>query len=153
MPLWSPDGKRIVFASNRKGTLDLYEAPFNSSGSEKLLLEMPGTTVATNWSSDGRFILFSELSPTSGFDLFALPLFGDRKPFPVANREFDELSGQLSRDLRWVAYESNEAGRFEIVVQRFATLRSNGRYLPGAGCCRAGEATEESCSMSPQTAR
>ena len=133
MPLWSPDGKRIVFASNRKGTMDLYEAPFNSSGSENLLLELPGTTVATDWSADGRFILYSELSPTSGFDLWALPLFGDKKPFPVANREFDELSGQLSRDLRWIAYESNEAERFEIVVQAFRDPTVKWQISSGGG--------------------
>ena len=133
LPVWSPDGKRIVFASNRKGTLDLYEAPFNSSGSEKLLLELPGTTTPTDWSSDGQFVLYSETSPTSGYDLWALPMFGDRKPIPVANREFDELSGRISRDLRWVAYESNEAGRFEIVVQAFRDPTVKWQISSGGG--------------------
>jgi Tol biopolymer transport system component len=133
LPVWSPDGKRIVFASNRKGTLDLYEAPFNSSGSEKLLLELPGTTSPTDWSSDGQFVLYSETSPTSGYDLWALPMFGDRKPIPVANREFDELSGRMSRDLRWLAYESNEAGRFEIVVQAFRDPAVKWQISSGGG--------------------
>ena len=61
-PLWSPDEQQIVFASNRKGTFDLYAVPSNGSESEKLLLELPGTTTPTNWSSDGRFVLFNELS-------------------------------------------------------------------------------------------
>jgi Tol biopolymer transport system component len=133
LPVWSPDGKRIVFASNRKGTLDLYEAPFNSGGSEKPLLELPGTTSPTDWSSDGRFVLFTEMSPTSGYDLWALPMFGDQKPIPVANREFDEVSGRISRDLRWVAYESNEAGRFEIVVQAFRDPTVKWQISSGGG--------------------
>jgi Tol biopolymer transport system component len=133
LPVWSPDGKRIVFASNRKGTLDLFEAPFNSSGSEKPLLELPGTTYPTDWSSDGRFVLYGETSPASGYDLWALPMFGDRKPIPVANREFDEVSGRLSRDLRWVAYESNEAGRFEIVVQAFRDPTVKWQISSGGG--------------------
>ena len=61
-PLWSPDEQQVVFASNRRGTFDLYAVPSNGSAAEKLLLELPGTTTPTNWSSDGRFVLYNELS-------------------------------------------------------------------------------------------
>ncbi len=132
-PVWSPDEQQLVFASNRSGTFDLFAVPANGSASETLLLELPGTTAPTNWSSDGRFVLYNELSATTGFDLWALPLVGDRKPVPVANREFDELGGQLSRDMRWVAYESNETGRFEIVVQQFPTSTGKWQITSGAG--------------------
>ena len=69
----------------------------------------------------------------TGFDLWALPLVGDGKPVPVANREFDELGGQLSRDMRWVAYESNETGRFEIVVQQFPNSTGKWQISSGGG--------------------
>ena len=61
-PLWSPDEQQIVFASNRRGTFDLYAVPSNGNAPERLLLELPGTTMPTNWSSDGRFVLYNELS-------------------------------------------------------------------------------------------
>jgi Tol biopolymer transport system component len=118
-PLWSPDGSRIVFSSTRKGSFDLYQAPSNGNGTEEPLLENPGTTIATSWSSDGHFILYAQLDSKTGFDLWALPLSGDRKPLPVASRNFDELGGAFSRDMQWIAYESNESGRFEIVAQPF----------------------------------
>jgi eukaryotic-like serine/threonine-protein kinase len=118
-PLWSPDGSRVVFSSDRKGNFDLYAASSNGTGMEEPLLENPGTTAATSWSSDNRFILYSQQDSKTGFDIWALPLSGDRKAFPVANRNFDELGGQFSKDMRWIAYQSNESGRFEIFVQPF----------------------------------
>ncbi len=118
-PLWSPDGSRVVFSSDRKGNFDLYAASSNGTGMEEPLLENPGTTAATSWSSDNRFILYSQQDSKTGFDIWALPLSGDRKAFPVANRNFDELGGQFSKDMRWIAYQSNESGRFEIIVQPF----------------------------------
>jgi Tol biopolymer transport system component len=127
-PLWSPDGTRIVFSSSRKSNMDLFQAPSSGNGPEEVLMGIPGTTIATSWSSDGRFILFGQLNPKTGFDLLALPLFGDRKPLPLANRGFDELAGDLSKDMRWIAYESNESGRFEIVVQPF--MEQPGGRLP-----------------------
>jgi dipeptidyl aminopeptidase/acylaminoacyl peptidase len=118
-PLYSPDGKWIVFSSTRKGNMDLYQAPSSGSGPEEMLLELPGTTIPTSWSSDSRFILYAQLNPKTGFDLYALPLFGDKKPIALANRGFDEMGGVFSTDMRWIAYESNESGRFEVVVEPF----------------------------------
>jgi Tol biopolymer transport system component len=132
-PVWSPDEQQLIFGSNRKGTFDLYAMPTNGSATETLLLELPGTTVPTNWSSDGRFMLYNELSPTTGYDQWALPLVGDQKPIQIANREFDELGGQLSQDRRWVAYESNETDRFEIVVQQFPNATGKTQISSGGG--------------------
>jgi Tol biopolymer transport system component len=73
------------------------------------------------WSSDGRFILYQAVDPKTGPDLWALPLAG--KPFPVEHTAFDEPEGQFSPDGRWLAFASNESGRFEIYLRPF----------PGAG--------------------
>jgi eukaryotic-like serine/threonine-protein kinase len=118
-PIWSPDSTRIVFSSNRKGTFDLYQKPPTGAESEQLLLTTPQAKLATDWSLDGRFLLYHSLDPNMSNDIWALPLGGDRKPFPVVQTMFDEGDAQFSPDGKWIAYQSNESGRFEIYVQPF----------------------------------
>ncbi len=119
-PVWTPDGSQIAFASSRKGSLDLYQKPAGGVGGDVPLFESPDIKVPLNFSPDGRLLLFrSSQIGTGGFDLWVLPLKGDRKPFPVVQTQFDEREGQFSPDGRWIAYQSNESGRFEIYVQPF----------------------------------
>jgi Tol biopolymer transport system component len=117
-PVWSPDGTRIAFGSFRTGIQDLYEKPLGG-GEEKLLLSGNNTRLPLDWSRDGRFLLYREVDQTGGYDLWALPMFGDPKPIAVANTPFEERDGQFSPDGRWVAYRSNEPGHFEVYVQPF----------------------------------
>jgi dipeptidyl aminopeptidase/acylaminoacyl peptidase len=117
--IWSPDGSRIVFTSDRSGVFDLYEKASTGAGREDLLLATPLNKAPTDWSRDGRFLLYRSPAPATGFDIWALPLFGDRKPFPVVQTRFDERDAQFSPDGKWIAYQSNESGRFEIYVQAF----------------------------------
>jgi Tol biopolymer transport system component len=72
-----------------------------------------------DWSRDSRLLLYQEADPKKGWDLWALPMSGDRKPIAIANTTFDELQGQFSPDGRWVAYQSNVDGPFDIYVQPF----------------------------------
>ena len=76
-------------------------------------------SVSGDWSPDGRFLLYVEVSATTGSDLWALPMDGDREPFPFLTTSFATTSGQFSPDGRWVAYQSNESGRFEVYVRPF----------------------------------
>jgi eukaryotic-like serine/threonine-protein kinase len=118
-PVWSPDGSRIVFRSNRKGTTNLYQKPSNGAGSDELLVESPQDKTATAWSPDGRFLLYVSVDPKTTSDIWVLPLEGDRKPFVFLKTGFAERFGQFSPDGHWVAYTSNESGRYEIYVRPF----------------------------------
>ena len=118
-PVWSPDGNRIAFFSNRKGSFDLYDKAASGTGEEELLLESSRTKLPLDWSADGRFLLYRDDDPQTGSDLWALPLTGDRKPFPVVQTPFQDRDGQFSPDTKWVVYQSNDSGRFEIYVQPF----------------------------------
>ena len=118
--VWSPDGMRIAFTSNRKGVFDLYLKPSNGTGTEDIAVESPITKVPQDWSSDGRWLLYYETNPTTGRDLLARDMSGaDHTPRVVANTSFQEVLGQLSPDEHWVTYQTDESGRFEVVVQRF----------------------------------
>jgi Tol biopolymer transport system component len=116
--VWSPDGKQIVYASNRKGVFDLYVKSVDADD-ERPLLESTEGKVPDDWSSDGRYILYQDANPKTSDDMWALPLFGDRKPIPIAQTPSLECCGRFSPDGRWVSYDSWETGRRETYVQPF----------------------------------
>ena len=114
MPVWSPDGSRITY--NNGNNIAVKAA--NGSGDAEILL--PRTAFTAAWSPDGRFIIFMERGVKTRMDLWALPMFGDRKEYPLSNSPFDEQDPQLSPDGRWLAYTSDETGKYEIYVQSFS---------------------------------
>ena len=116
---WSPDGRRLAFSSSRDGAYNLYLKPASGAGETELLLRSNNNKGPRDWSRDGRLILFMEQSPETGWDLWILPLEGDKKPVPYLQTEFAEVMGQFSPDGRWGAYASNESGRYEIYVQPY----------------------------------
>jgi serine/threonine protein kinase/Tol biopolymer transport system component len=120
-PVWSPDSSRIIFASMRNGRdTGIYEKPANGVKEEELLLESSELLLPSSWSSDGRFLLYSEENRNTKSDLWALPLEGDRKPISVLRTEFNEGDGQFSPDMQWVAYVSDESGSGEVYVRGFS---------------------------------
>ena len=126
IPVWSPDGNRILFSTLRGGKagLGIYAKASSGAGGEELLLasDRPDReTWATDWSRDGRFVLFGrgEMVNNSEGDIWVLPLSGDRKPRLFLHAAGAAYSGQFSPDGRWVAYTSTESGRSEIYVAPF----------------------------------
>jgi len=119
--IWSPDGSRVVFNSSRKGPWDLYQKASDGSGAEEVLLESNFSKFPTAWSPDGRSILVPIATGPTGSDrdLFVLSLSGDRKLVPFLQTQFIETFAQFSPDGRWVAYQSNESGRYEVYVAPF----------------------------------
>jgi serine/threonine protein kinase/Tol biopolymer transport system component len=119
-PIWSPDGQHIAFSSNRKGVFNIYTKALVGTAAEQLV-ESTQAEMTLDWSRAG-YLLYEEAGIKTGWDLWALPITGDRKPIAVSNTPFEERSGRFSPDGHWVAYQSNETGRFEIYVQPFPGL-------------------------------
>jgi Tol biopolymer transport system component len=128
IPVWSPDGSDIVFSSNREGAFNLYRKPANGAKEEELLLRSSDNKAAFSWSRDGQFLLYatSQEATFARKDLWVFPMQGARNPVPFLRTRFDEGPGVFSPDGRWVAYVSDETGRFEVYVRSFTAS-------PGAG--------------------
>ena len=118
-PRWFPDGNQIAFGSARRGAVDLYRKSATGLGPEELLVASPQTKTVMDFSPDGQLMLYRSADPKLGFDIWALRSQGDSKPFPVVRTEFEERDAQFSPDGKWIAYQSNESGRYEIYVQPF----------------------------------
>ncbi|MGH9148638.1 MAG: protein kinase domain-containing protein, partial [Vicinamibacterales bacterium] len=135
-PVWSPDGNRIAFGSIRGGSNNLFWRPATGGEVDQVVLTTPESKAPTDWSRDGRFLLFRSSSSKTGFDVWAIPLDGDGKPgtpFPVVQTSFEEKDAQFSPDGRWIAYESNESDRSEIYVQRFPKPEGKVRISTAGG--------------------
>jgi Tol biopolymer transport system component len=118
-PIWSPDGSRIVFSSIRPILSDLYVKPANGSSNEQLLLKTSQAKMPTDWSSDGKLILYTESNTKGKIDIWVLPLEGDRTPKPFLQDDFEKLSAKFSPDGKWVAYSSDESGQTQVYVRPF----------------------------------
>jgi serine/threonine protein kinase len=118
--IWSPDGTRIAFTSDRLGQRDIYQKLVDGSSPDQLLLGgKGGRKNVEDWSPDGRYIVYNYQIPPFQVGLFVLPLAGERKPMPFVNTQFIAQQAQFSPNGRWLAYGSFESGRTEVYVQGF----------------------------------
>ena len=120
-PVWSPDGTRIAFGSNRDGVYNIYEKPSMSPGEEIVLLKNNKNNFLMDWSRDGRYLLYgeSEDAKSQKEGLWVLPMAGDRKPVRYTAGNFDDREARFSPDGRWVAYSSDESSSRQVYVQSF----------------------------------
>jgi hypothetical protein len=125
-PTWTPDSKRIAFNSNKEGPGNLFWQLADGSGGLERLNSSEYNQVPMSWSPDGQLLAFFEVNPTTQRDIWVLRM-GDpskssgqfRKAQPFLQTRFDESVPRFSPDGRWLAYISNESGRFEIYVQPY----------------------------------
>jgi Tol biopolymer transport system component len=119
IPVWSPDGQQMAFVSLRAGTYGIYLGHAQQPGADELRFQLPYSTVVQDWSPDGKYLLFYETHPASR-NVFVLDLTAkDAPPKPIAATPATESIAQFSPDGRWIAYQTNASGRFEIVVKPF----------------------------------
>jgi eukaryotic-like serine/threonine-protein kinase len=119
-PVWSPDGRRIVFAADNNGSLDLYVKNSDGTGSEVLLLERPGTNdLPRAWSPDGKWIVFDSTGSSTRQDIWLLHLMGDGKPTVYLKTPSAEHTAVFAPKGDWLAFMSDESGMEEIYVAPF----------------------------------
>jgi Tol biopolymer transport system component len=133
--VWSPDGQTIAFASARSGGLDIYQRPSNGAGTDQLLARLNGQAIVfpSDWSRDGRFLMYYRTNSKTQLDTWILPLAGDRTPFPFLESTFNESQGQFSPDGNWIAYVSDESGEPQVYVQSFPKQTARVQISPGGG--------------------
>jgi Tol biopolymer transport system component len=120
VPVWSPDSERLAFSSYRPGNIDVFMAPADGSAGDKAIVSGPTNERVSDWSSDGRRIVYSLLTADNGFDIwYAEQSGGDWKLMPFLQTASHEYAAKLSPDGRYIAYMSDETGRDEIYVRPF----------------------------------
>ena len=118
-PVWSPDGTELLFTSNRGGFYNMYKKAIAGSNEERRVVQSASHQYATDWSRDGRTIIFTNIDPKTGADIWMMPASGEGKGASVQNTVFNEYAARLSPDGHWIAYTSDESGEPEVFLQRF----------------------------------
>jgi eukaryotic-like serine/threonine-protein kinase len=116
VPVWSPDGKQILFASDHNGHADLYRKTVGGSEGERLLLESVNNKFPLDWSPDGKALLYAETDQSYKSSLWVLPMSGSEKPHLLLPDEFYAEDGFFSPDGHWIAYTSREQGTNQVFV-------------------------------------
>jgi eukaryotic-like serine/threonine-protein kinase len=132
--LWTPDGKRLVYRSNKAGLWNLFWRPSDGSGSEEQLItgDKQHAPVPVSFSPDGQLLAFTEISPTTGSDIWVLRL-SDHAAWPFLQTPFDEQEPRFSPDGRWLAYVSNESGGYEVYVRPYPGPGGKWQVSSGGG--------------------
>jgi Tol biopolymer transport system component len=121
MPVWSADSRNIVFGSQRDGGTDnLYQKDTSGVAAEVALLKTAESKYPQDLSRDGRFLLYANVDPRNSYDLWVLPLEGERKPKLIVGTQSRESAAKFSPDGRFIAYTSDATGRNEVYVRAFS---------------------------------
>src|SRR5262249_14591884 len=133
MPVWSPDGKQIAFASKRNGKWGIYVKASDNAGSEELDVQTELPTAPMSWTANGPLVYWVDAPGTHGVTS-SVPMTGERKPAPIVNTDADERFPQVSADGKWIAYQAPDAmGAAQIWVNTFPKGQGPGWQVTNEG--------------------
>ena len=119
--LWTPEAERIVFASNRQDTRDLYWKASDGTDQAELLAKSPRSLAPESWSADGKMLVIAEWGGGNS-DIGVLSMEGEHSKRLLLHEEFNETNPAISPDGKWMAYASDESGQYEIYVRPFPNV-------------------------------
>ncbi len=128
-PFWTGNGKQITYASNVNGTFNPYIMNADGSGNKEQIYKSNFSNVTTEISPDGKYILFTAINyanPKSGLDILLLQPGQAKKPAPILATNFNESFGRFSPNLKWISYQSDESGKFQVYVIPFNSNNPSG---------------------------
>lgn len=123
-PVWTPDGRRLIFSSERAGARNVFWQASDGTGAVERLTESPNLQNAVAVSPDGTHLIFTETTPKTRDDILEVRLDGTRRVTPLVQSPFNERNGMISPDGRWLAYEADDSGQTEIYVRPFPDVNS-----------------------------
>ena len=133
-PVWSADGSKIIFSSNRSGPQNLFEKGSSGGGDDRELFRSDAEKSATSCSPNGQYLLFNNFFPNNQGGIWLLPLTGDRQPRALLeSQSFVQTEGRFSPDGRFITYMSHESGRYEVYVRPFPLTDDKLQISSGGG--------------------
>jgi serine/threonine-protein kinase len=117
-PAWTPDSKRIAFISNKNGPMNIFWQLADGSGGLEQLTTGDEAKTPNSWSPDGKLLAFNQVTPNSGLNVWVIRM-SDRKAQPFLQAPFNESAPRFSPDGHWLAYVSDESGRYETYVKPY----------------------------------
>ena len=127
-PSWSPDERSLVFTSSRTGRAAVFHKDL-VTGVESQVADIPDRVAVDEWTPDGRFVIYR----TYGRSVHALPMIGERVPKLLADTPYQEDQSHVSPDGKWIAFNSDETGRWEAYVARFPDFSGKRQLSNGGG--------------------
>jgi len=128
LPVWTPDSQRVVFGSSRDGVWNLSWQAANGTGPVESLHTSKNPLAAVTWSADGRSLIFMVMMDMDNSDIWVLSLDGESTARPLMGQGYNEKCPAISPNGRWIAYCSDESGRFEVYVRPFPNV-DDGKWL------------------------
>jgi serine/threonine-protein kinase len=135
MPRWSSDGRMVTFLSRRGGSVDLWQTPSDGTGAPELLYDAEAELAQGFWAPGGEWLILRTTTGTGvgGRDILAIRPGVDSIPVRLLAEDYDEVAPAISPDGRWLAYGSNETGRYEVFVRPFPDVNAGKLQISNAG--------------------